>query len=685
MRTLWRAIGVLAVIAVLAVSFYIPRAQAAGSIPEQEPNDSCATAQRLGASSLPLTISGTLDGSSAYPYPYPYPTATPYQPAAATTATATPAPARAAAAGRRATATTTATPTMTATPTAAPGGEAPNLDFFQIVATPGSFVKIAMGGLSSGQGSLADPLLGAFDGNCGYLGAADSGGDGLDAALFAQVPASGELVIAATSCCDYSFSSGGPGAGSYTLTVSEQPTIGSISGRLIDAATQEPIVPEEGVYISLMLQQCAGSDASSCTFVGTGSPSYPAPDGTFQFVQGSYQPLTPGNYRVVAQAGGYRDLATAIFPVGANENYNLGNLAMRPPQVVSSISGSVVDASTNAPLGYVYVRLQRCNVYGYCDPINQTSSAEDGSFSFSGDIWGSPLYDDTYTVVLDHFGYDSLTTGQFTPTGGGDYTLGALKLQKIPLLGSISGRLVDAISGSPLTSDSVSYGYANLLQCDDAGNCYSSVAYSPLDADGTFRFSNADSYMFLRAGRYAVSYSAEQYIDGQSASFTVAEGEDVSLGDVPVQPYPLRLLNGASCGSIPARGGTCSYSLRLVNNQDKAVSLRAWNTLWVYAPAYSSSTFQAQDAQKVRLRPGESKLVRFEFDVPRKVAPYTSICTQFYVADDARGYYFAPTSQRYGFCVTKDGAGAFKPVRGEQERELLLRMHGVPEGQRGPR
>lgn len=633
MRTLWGVIGVLAVVGVLGASAFSPRVQAASSVDEVEPNDTCASAQVLRLQSFPLTISGVLDGTS-YPDPG--------------------------------------------------GGESttPNIDFFRIETSPASLLKIDMGGESSGQGSLPDPMLGIFDSNCGQLGSADYGGPGLDAELIAQAPEDGVVVIAATSCCDYSFTRGGYSNGSYTLTIDAQPTIGSVSGRLVDADTGQPLTAGAN-NASANLQFCPGDELSSCYPV-----AWIAPDDQGAFLvtpQSAFNPLLAGQYYLYAAADGYRPLQTARFSVGAAEDYLLGDLALSTPKQIPSIDGRVVDSRTGAPIAFVSVYLDRCSPGDeYCYPVNQTSSDTDGSFSFSSDMVGNPLYDDTYQVSLAISGYDGLWTPQFTPIAGQSYNLGDLQLRKIPLIGSISGRLLDAVTGEPLTNLSVTYAHLSLLACDMSG-CYNTVAWKWIEPDGSFRFDATDAWQPLVAGSYAISYQAEQYIDGQSDMFTVAEGEDYSI-DLHIQPYPIRLLNGASCTTIPAGGGTCKYSLRLVNNQNKTVSLRAWSIAEVSIPnSYDHNTFQPKDAQKVKLRPGESTLVSFSFDVPRNVAAFTSVCTQYYVSDDVKGFYLAPTTQRFGFCVTKDGAGDFKPTTGDALRELLQRMHGVPLDRRGRR
>ncbi len=369
--------------------------------------------------------------------------------------------------------------------------------------------------------------------------------------------------------------------------------------------------------------------------------------------------------------------------IGAGQNTDLGPLAMSRRQLIGTISGRAIDAKTRAPITGASVILERCDANGCGGVSNWATSDNDGKFAFTSSPTQALLYDDTYIVQVTAWNYEAATTPQFTVAGGNDYSVGDLALQPIAMIGSVSGRLVDAITGKPLSGSADTYASARLLQCDTWG-CYKPVAYASPGEDGTFRFESQSPYGDgIPAGTYVVAYGADQYISGQTAQFSVGEGKSHNVGTIKVQPVPLRLLVGPDCGSIPARGGTCKYTLKLVNSQNKSMSLRIWSTVETWNPmAPSSSSFQPQDAQKVRLRPRASQVATFSFDVPKNVAAYTSICTEFYVADDAKGFYFAATNHLYGLCVQKDASGNFKPVKGDDALKLRQRMHGLPEGQR---
>jgi len=127
-----------------------------------EPNDTCPTAQDIGAVTLPLTMAGSLD---------PVPPAT------------------------------------------------GDVDFFRFTGTPNVVVRVDLEGQSTGKGTLGDPFLGFFDSSCNLIALNDDGGVGLNSRLHLTIPADGVFVLAVTRCCDGSFTEGGEG--SYQLSIQE--------------------------------------------------------------------------------------------------------------------------------------------------------------------------------------------------------------------------------------------------------------------------------------------------------------------------------------------------------------------------------------------------------------------------------------------------------------------------------
>jgi PKD repeat protein len=128
-----------------------------------EPNDACSAATNLGlVTPLPLTIWDTLSGS---PYPH------------------------------------------------------GDVDFFSFAATPNAPVIVDLEGQVTGQGTLADPVLGAFDSGCNRIAVNDDGGVPPNSRLALLIPADGILILAVTAYPDTEFNQGG--TGSYRLTVQD--------------------------------------------------------------------------------------------------------------------------------------------------------------------------------------------------------------------------------------------------------------------------------------------------------------------------------------------------------------------------------------------------------------------------------------------------------------------------------
>src|SRR6185503_2513829 len=161
---------------------------------EIEPNNSCQTAQDLGAVSDPFVMDGNLDSSVTS-----------------------------------------------------------DIDFFRFTGTPGQAMLIDLEGQSTGKGTLSDPFLGFFDSNCNLITLNDDSGS-LNSHLEITIPEDGVFVLAATICCDYGFFGGGNG--SYQLTVAPVQYIGSINGVVTDAVTGRSLTGDAAPYAFVRLLQC---------------------------------------------------------------------------------------------------------------------------------------------------------------------------------------------------------------------------------------------------------------------------------------------------------------------------------------------------------------------------------------------------------------------------------------------
>lgn len=483
---------------------------------EVEPNNPCTAAQNLTAASFPLSVNGSLDSP----------------------------------------------PTI------------PDVDFFRISGAPGGLLRVRLQGASSGQGTLGDPLLGAFSDDCATLLAVNDDFAGLDSEIEVVVPASGTIVLAATSYSDYSFLGEGGYAGSYRLSAEERE-----------------------------------------------APAH-------------------------------------------------------------SISGRAVDADTGSPLSDANVALYRCSG-GVCgETVGWAYTGSDGEFLFENGAYNlySPLYPGDYQVRIDRFNYETAQAGPFPVSSGQTLDLGDIGVNPLARLGSIRGRLVDAVTGEPLPSGTPPYATIELLYCNPY--CYT-IRYASAGADGSFLI-EGDPYNPLFAGTYKLFVYADQYETRLSDAFQVAEGEHFDYGDFALKSLPVRIYLDQSCGEIPAEGGNCQFKMRVVNGASSRLIGEAWsivNGYWTGTPAQSTA-FQAGNPKGVSLAPGTSSVVPLSFFVPADISNGAYICAEGFVAQ--RPHSFNTLGRHYLFCLVK-GAYGFSLVPEDQKHEAVRRMKGEPAHPNGRR
>lgn len=333
---------------------------------EIEPNGTCAAPQELGAVALPFTLEGELE-------------------------------------------------------------PAPDVDFYAVEVPPGTWIQIDLQGEGSGAGTLPVPMLAALDSACELL-AAHAYDNGTDARMVIQGPADGRLVIAATEYWDYDLVGGGPG--SYRLTVSDYPAVGSVGGRLVDADTGEPLGSSYGwTYLLRCLDE-------SCDLYDYVAWSYLGGDGRFVFTTNFWGvPLKPGRYRLWAYVYGYEELTTPPFEAFAGQDLDLGDVAVVPHRLIGSVRGRVVDGIDGFPLSgwdppWASVHLERCED-SYCYFADWASVDDQGRFVFTPD-W-SLLFPGTYRLSVWANQYVPTTTPTFSVAEGEHLDLGDIGIDPLPL------------------------------------------------------------------------------------------------------------------------------------------------------------------------------------------------------------------------------------------------------------
>lgn len=298
-----------------------------------------------------------------------------------------------------------------------------DVDYYQFHATPGEQIQVDLQ-----QGTLPDPFLGFLDGNCTPLAYNDDFQGSSNARLVLTVPANGILILAATAFDDLGFNGAHRFTGTYQLILSPPVVpIGSISGRIVDAGTQQPLPSWAWVDLYYCPQP---ADPGSCYYVmNTGT----ADDRTFSFsTDWNGQPLPAGTYYVIANGDGYQSNQPDLFAVGRDEHFSVGDIALTPNPSIGSISGRVVDAFTGIGLSgqeypYANVSLSRCDGGG-CTWINGFNVEGDGSFRFTNNYPGQ-LPPGDYVVDVYAQNYQQLQQAVPGVAIGEDRDVGKLSLQ----------------------------------------------------------------------------------------------------------------------------------------------------------------------------------------------------------------------------------------------------------------
>jgi 5-hydroxyisourate hydrolase-like protein (transthyretin family) len=325
---------------------------------------------------------------------------------------------------------------------------------------------------------------------------------------------------------------------------------------------------------------------------------------------------------------------TYYFQVGAT-NETLGSFHISLERL-TTISGRVTDSNTGSPLPgdaepFASVVLRRCNEFGCFEFVNRQQADSNGRFHFFNDSGGTPLPTGTYQVEASANLYETHQSTPFDFIEGQSLDLGDIPLTPIPVIGSISGRLVDEVTGKPVSP--VFAPALQLYRCTD-GNCFEFINSQVPDSQGLFRFETDFSGNPLPVGTYQVVASAEQYQQARTDPFEVGEGIDQNLGDFRITSFPVRFSDVQPCADLPASGGECSYSVRIWNGLATRFSGKAWSLVNVSQPDTFAgpSDFQPKDPTGLALDKGKSKVIRFSFKIPASSssAPAT-ICNRMFV------------------------------------------------------
>lgn len=369
-------------------------------------------------------------------------------------------------------------------------------------------------------------------------------------------------------------------------------------------------------------------------------------------------------------------------------NYSSNSPAIYPYQItvshydpyIGTISGRVINADTGAPW-QEGTNVNLCRIEGdTCNQTSQTILDSQGNFSFTGPITNPPgegsetssnpppVESGTFSIEISARVKDGTTnTISFTVAANENKDLGEIRLQPFVFITirSISGRVVDAVSGTPLPGNAEPFARVFLYRCDSLGSVSCSLVNSRLaDSEGRFRFTENNRFGSvnpLEAGLYSIGVAANQYsplVAGTTVFEVNTPDENRDVGDVRVQPLPVKFSNKVPCTTVSAQRGKCEYTVTITNGLATAFSGETWsivNATGTGSPSNSTS-FQTGSPSRLTLKPGGSRTVKFSFRLPNTISNNANICADVYVGKrpNAASNIVGQTNV---FCLTKSAIG----------------------------
>ena len=224
-------------------------------------------------------------------------------------------------------------------------GPAERLDFFRFNALPGAELAVSLTGLQSSDNSTPDPFLGWFNSDCQLLAVNDDS-DSLDSFLIVTVPDDAVLLLAATTCCDGSFTGEFDSTEiSYRLSIEvPPPAIGTIRLQIQNALTFEPLRGGEEPFAYAELYRCLVDCDEFIASIGANS------GGQIDFNGKDHYPrLTAGSYLLRVRAEDFSSNESGRFTVLAGDDVSLV-VGLDPPPI--SI-GQLVSCENLPPQGGV--------------------------------------------------------------------------------------------------------------------------------------------------------------------------------------------------------------------------------------------------------------------------------------------------------------------------------------------
>lgn len=381
-------------------------------------------------------------------------------------------------------------------------------------------------------------------------------------------------------------------------------------------------------------------------------------------------------------------LAATSFPdfgyQGAGEGTYL--LSMSAAESIDSIIGRLVSDRDGSPVPgsepyYANVQLVRCFDNLCFEYVSFQFPDENGEFRFDSNFNGDRLQAGTYQVVVNANGFEFFTSETFDVPANAVFDLGEIVLTMHSFIGSISGRVVDNISGLPLPGTGPPFAVAVVERCEVHG-CFG-VTGTPVDELGRFHFQGLN--WNLPPGVYRISASADDYRQTFTEPMFVGDGENANFGDVAIVPFPIQFGEVRGC-DLPPGGGLCEYSIQITNRSPGRFRGEVWSTVDYFpneAP-FRSSRFQVgingadlPIPQRINLRRNQTQQLTFQLFVPAGLPDFSTICATATVGTNPMAH-FNNQGDRFIFCSSIfDGSFQILPENEGRRRLLDLNQQGL--------
>ena len=355
-------------------------------------------------------------------------------------------------------------------------------------------------------------------------------------------------------------------------------------------------------------------------------------------------------------------------------------LSLNPAFFAGSVYGVLRDAESGDSLPgdappFAFVQLNRCNGSD-CSQFTASMSVDGaGGFSFSSDHSGAPLVAGTYRIQAYAQGYPPFETESFDLAESEHLDLGDLNLPPLQTIGSVSGRLIDGIDGSPLSGSIPPYAFAVLARCEQFG-CYGIVSSNP-DETGAFHFSGG--IHLAPVGEYIVIGYADGYQSAESARVTIGKDEDLDLGDIELIPYPIQFGGTNDCEIVA--GQVCRYGVEISARVAKRFKGEAWSIVQFIptsvagpAPSFQVGRLGVKNPmpEPVNLKTGQTRQLWFELKIPHNVPDGFLVCASVAIGS-VPDPQFNVVAERPLFCAVR--AADTLRLMSEKESRSALRKH----------